>query len=164
MISVTVKGTSISASLKSETEAMRRRLARVPRRTCQQAIGPRWARGTRSRRIASRMTTRDEGTNRAVISVDSSIGFNPIWEEEDTRPHIIRPRADRGQASVIATRRARGTVKQGNAHLAFEIGGKLIFAKEVRHPGTKGSHALRRAVRESEADFRRFITEAIRGE
>ncbi|UYL88134.1 hypothetical protein SEA_EVAA_23 [Gordonia phage Evaa] len=45
---------------------------------------------------------------------------------EGTRPHVIRPR--------------RGNV------LAFDIGGRTIFAREVHHPGTRARPFLRNAA------------------
>lgn len=46
--------------------------------------------------------------------------------EEGTRPHVIRPRNARA--------------------LRFEIGGRVIFAKRVNHPGYAGSKFLSKAV------------------
>lgn len=51
-------------------------------------------------------------------------------EERGSRPHVIRPRKARA--------------------LRFTIGGRVVFAKSVRHPGTKGSKALASALRRSE--------------
>lgn len=45
---------------------------------------------------------------------------------EGTKPHVIKPR----NASV----------------LAFPIGGKMVFAKSVRHPGTRARPFLRNAA------------------
>ncbi|WP_327594709.1 hypothetical protein [Streptomyces chartreusis] len=46
---------------------------------------------------------------------------------DGTRPHLIRPR------------RARA--------LRFEVGGDVVFAKLVRHPGTRPNNFLARALR-----------------
>ncbi|PWI06533.1 hypothetical protein DIZ27_32860 [Streptomyces sp. NWU339] len=46
---------------------------------------------------------------------------------DGTRPHIIRPR------------RAKA--------LRFETGGRVVFAKRVRHPGTRANPFLQRALR-----------------
>ena len=51
-----------------------------------------------------------------------------VYVENDTRPHVIRPK------------RARV--------LRFQVGGRVVYAKIVHHPGTKGQHFLARAVRE----------------
>ncbi|MFD5788567.1 hypothetical protein ACFWH1_18335 [Streptomyces sp. NPDC127037] len=45
-----------------------------------------------------------------------------------TRPHIIRPRRRKA--------------------LRFEVGGRVVFAKLVHHPGTKPNNFLKRALRE----------------
>ena len=47
---------------------------------------------------------------------------------DGTKPHIIRP-------------------KNAKA-LAFKIGGRVVFAKVVHHPGTKAQPFLDRALRE----------------
>lgn len=46
-----------------------------------------------------------------------------VFIEEGTRPHIIRPRVARV--------------------LAFDVGGRRVFAKVVHHPGTQGHHVIR---------------------
>jgi hypothetical protein len=47
---------------------------------------------------------------------------------DGTRPHIIRPRTKRV--------------------LKFTVGGRTVFAKMVRHPGTRARPFLDRALRE----------------
>ncbi|MFF1964315.1 hypothetical protein ACFVW5_11985 [Streptomyces sp. NPDC058232] len=47
---------------------------------------------------------------------------------DGARPHIIRPR------------RAKA--------LRFEVGGRVVYAAYVRHPGTKPNNFLKRALRE----------------
>lgn len=47
---------------------------------------------------------------------------------DGTRPHVIRPRNARA--------------------LRFEVGGRIVFAQRVNHPGYKGNPFLRDAVRE----------------
>ncbi len=59
--------------------------------------------------------------------------FNPVsyapYLEEGTKPHVIRPK----------NRKA----------LRFRIGGRVIYATIVHHPGTKAGHVLSTAVREA---------------
>lgn len=49
-----------------------------------------------------------------------------MYVHDGTRPHIIRPRTARA--------------------LAFTIGGQRVYAKSVRHPGTKARPFLRNAI------------------
>lgn len=59
------------------------------------------------------------------------ISFNTDYAEfvnDGTRPHVIRPR----QAQV----------------LRFTVGGRVVFARVVHHPGTRPNPFLDRAVRE----------------
>lgn len=60
---------------------------------------------------------------------------------DGTRPHMIRPRAGRS-----------GRPKRGGGtkptYLRFEIGGRVVYAREVRHPGTDPRPFLDRALRE----------------
>lgn len=48
------------------------------------------------------------------------------YEHDGTAPHIIRPRRRRA--------------------LRFITGGRVVFARQVRHPGTRGSEFLVRAL------------------
>lgn len=72
-----------------------------------------------------------------------------------TRPHVIRPRIDRESATVLATGRSRGTVHGGNAHLAFRVGpgGRMVFAREVKHPGTQGAFFMELGAAKTEAEL-----------
>lgn len=101
------------------------RLGSVPRRVGLQLRGI-WGRRTRSSRI--RRNIRVEPTAKGVeVFVDpADIGFNPLFEEDDTRPHLILPR----QRKVLRW-----------------IGpdGEPVFRPRANHRGTKGSHALRQA-------------------
>jgi hypothetical protein len=80
--------------------------------------------------------------------------FDPVAPDVEwpTKPHTIRPREDRGPASVIATRRPRGTVQDGRAALSWVGPGGRHFAKVVHHPGTRGAHmfAIGAAITEAE--------------
>lgn len=51
-----------------------------------------------------------------------------------TRPHRIRPRRTKGR---------RG----GPAMLRFEVGGEVLYRREVFHPGTKPNPFMQRALR-----------------
>jgi hypothetical protein len=86
----------------------------------------------------------DTGRLRSSIRVErrSFLGFRSRWTigsdveyadmvHDGTRPHIIRPR------------RAKA--------LRFRVGGQVVFAKVVRHPGTRARPFLDRALREVSA-------------
>lgn len=73
--------------------------------------------------------------------------------EWPTRPHIIRPRADRAAASVIATGKPRRAGTDPAARLRYFSGGHERFAAEVHHPGTQGVHMMRDSLTEAEADW-----------
>jgi hypothetical protein len=55
---------------------------------------------------------------------------------DGTRPHIIRPRRERS---------ARNPKRR--AMLRFETGGRVVFARQVHHPGTRANNFLARALR-----------------
>ena len=62
-----------------------------------------------------------------AFRVEATASYAP-FVENDTAPHIIRPR----RAQV----------------LRFRVGGRVVYAKIVHHPGTKGQHFLAKAVRQ----------------
>lgn len=74
--------------------------------------------------------------------------LDPIaaFVEWDTKPHLIQPRADRGAASVVATRQSRGTTDNGRAALQWFVNGIPVYARVVHHPGTKGVHMFATAA------------------
>lgn len=69
-------------------------------------------------------------TLRPQFTVSSNVDYAPMVHD-GTRPHIIRPRT-----------------KQA---LKFTIGGQVVFAKVVHHPGTRARPFLDRALAEETA-------------
>lgn len=69
-----------------------------------------------------------------------------IYLERGTRPHIIRPR-------------------NGKTLVFPGLSGKTTHATVVYHPGTRGKHPLRNALRSSNGQFatRSAVTQALRG-
>jgi len=62
-----------------------------------------------------------------TFRVEATASYAP-FVENDTRPHDIKAR---------------------NAKfLRFRVGGRVVYAKIVHHPGTKGQHFLAKAVRQ----------------
>lgn len=74
--------------------------------------------------------------------------------EWPTRPHLIRPSLTRAPASVLETGRARRPGGDPAAALRF-IGsnGRVVFAREVWHPGTQGQHMMRETLTETDATW-----------
>lgn len=81
--------------------------------------------------------------------------------EYPTRPHVIRPRADRAPASVVVTGKPRGTVQDGRAMLRFKVDGHVVYAREVHHPGTHGAYMLTRALAYLAVEWREIAREEI---
>lgn len=69
-------------------------------------------------------------TLRPQFTVSSNVDYASMVQD-GTRPHIIRPRT-----------------KQA---LKFTVGGQVVFAKVVHHPGTRARPFLDRALREETA-------------
>lgn len=95
----------------------------------------------------------DTGRLRASIRVErrSILGLRNRWTigsdveyanmvHDGTKPHVIRPK----RAHTLR-RGSRGVVKPA---LRFKVGGRVVYAKVVNHPGTKARPFLDRALRD----------------
>lgn len=83
---------------------------------------------------------------------------NAIHVEYPTRPHMIRPRADRAPATVLSTKKPRGTVADGRARLRVPMpGGGYAFPEEVMHPGTQGVYMMRNALTDVRGSWEREV-------
>lgn len=72
-----------------------------------------------------------------------TVGSNVEYAEmvhDGTRPHVIRPK----RAHTLR-RSSRGVVKPA---LRFVVGGRVVYARVVHHPGTRARPFLDRALRE----------------
>lgn len=78
-------------------------------------------------RASIRIEARRTFTLRSVYTIGSDVSYADMVHN-GTPPHTIRPRN-----------------KQA---LRFRIGGRIVFAKVVHHPGTKARPFLDRALRE----------------
>lgn len=91
--------------------------------------------------------------------------WDPIapFVENDTRPHEIRPRADRAPASVLATHKPRRMGDDPQAAITFRVwpSGVRVFARVVHHPGTTGAHMTLKAATRAEAEFDRLCQPAL---
>lgn len=103
----------------------RRRMASLQRRIANQARQDVPVRTGNLGRTVGEGQIRVTGPRSVSGSVHAKADY-ALYVHEGTRPHIIRPR--RAQA------------------LRFQIGGRTVFAKMVRHPGTKARPFLRNAA------------------
>lgn len=96
-----------------------------------------WRLRPNTERVRERGAT---GYSREVYTEDPVAPF----VENDTRPHTIRPR----HAS----------------HLVFRVWptGRLVRAKVVHHPGTRGAHMVLTAVNAAHVNFDRIVDEPLR--
>ncbi|MFG2873289.1 HK97 gp10 family phage protein [Streptomyces sp. NPDC048338] len=78
-------------------------------------------------RASIRMESRRTFTLKTVWTVGSDVYYAP-YVNDGTRPHVIRPKT-----------------KQA---LRFKVGGRVVFARVVNHPGTRPQPFLDRALRE----------------
>ena len=101
-----------------------RRMARLQRRIATQARQDSPVRTGHLGQSVSEGTIAMVGPRTAHGSVKATARY-ALYVHEGTRPHTIRPRT--AQA------------------LRFEVGGRVVFAKVVRHPGTKARPFLRNA-------------------
>jgi hypothetical protein len=106
-----------------------------------------WRTGDLERR---RTVTGDEGT--AIESyTEDPVAPHVEWP---TRPHLIGPRADRAPASVVATGRPRRMGGDPRAAVRFiNRFGQVVYAHEVWHPGTQGTHMMRDALAHVDATW-----------
>ena len=99
-------------------------------------------------RYADRNTPDKTGTlrrgNQSDVSASGDYGrvFNQVpyanYVHGGTRPHVIRPRSPGGV-------------------LAFTIGGQMIFAKRVNHPGTRANPFYDHAVSQSASEINALL-------
>lgn len=102
----------------------RRRMARLQRRTATQARQDVPVRTGNLGRTVGEGQIRTVGPRTVTGSVHAMADY-ALYVHEPTRPHAIRP--VRAQA------------------LRFQVGGRTVFAKLVRHPGGPGRPFLRNA-------------------
>lgn len=78
-------------------------------------------------------------TLRPQFTVSTDVEYAP-YVHDGTRPHVIRPRSARV--------------------LRFVVDGRVVYARVVHHPGTRGKPFLDRAVREVTAGRGYTVTES----
>ena len=99
---------------------LRRRVERV------QTAAERLAPGSMGDGIRTRIDYRSDGP----VGVITSTHPATLFVVNGTRPHIIRPR-------------------RPNGALRFTIGGRVVYAKFVNHPGTRPNSFMIEALREA---------------
>ena len=114
--------TRVQRMLRLPGGIVHRNMERRVRRVEAEAI--RRAPGSMGRTIRSQIQRQPNGDLRGVINVRHPAALYVIG---GTRPHVIRPR--RAQA------------------LRFTVGGRVVYAKVVMHPGTQPNDFLRQALR-----------------
>lgn len=102
----------------------RRRMARLQRRTATQARQDVPVKTGNLGRTIGEGDIRTVGPRTVTGSVHANARY-ARYVHEGTRPHLIRPR--------------------GAQAMRFEVGGRTVFARLVRHPGTKARPFLRNA-------------------
>lgn len=78
-------------------------------------------------RASIRVEARRTFTLRTVFTIGSDVEYAAMVND-GTRPHLIRPR--------------------NKQVLRFQVGGRVVYARVVHHPGTKARPFLDRALRE----------------
>lgn len=74
--------------------------------------------------------------------------------EYPTRPHLIRPSLTRAPATVLASGNPRKSGADPAARLRFiNRFGRVVYAQEVWHPGTQGTHMMRDALTEVDSTW-----------
>lgn len=122
------------ASIRLDPVAVRAELNRIGNRDAERvardiaAAAQRYAPRVSGRLASSITVSKAFSLKGPLWRVDANVPYAP-FVEEDTRPHVIRPR------------------KPGGV-LRFKVGGQTVFARIVHHPGTKGQHFLGRATRD----------------
>jgi hypothetical protein len=92
------------------------------------------------------------GGERFTVSVDTEDPVAP-HVEWDTAPHRIRPRPEREAAAAAQGKRAMLAWRNRQ--------GLLVFAHEVLHPGTRGSHMMARALDALEREWPAIVREEL---
>jgi hypothetical protein len=83
------------------------------------------------------ITWKVEGRGARIYGTVYSPLAYALFVERGTKPHRIRARSAR--------------------FLRFEVGGRVVFAREVQHPGTKAAHFFADGAKASVVPTRRFL-------
>jgi hypothetical protein len=120
-VTVTVNQNALRRLLRSRGSTARRKLEQRTERVARYAQQE--APGSMGNYVDWRVVEDGRGLHGIVTCDHPAVRF----VLDGTRPHVIRPR----RASA----------------LRFEIGGEVVFAQRVRHPGTRANNFMARALR-----------------
>jgi hypothetical protein len=84
-----------------------------------------------------------------------------VATDVDYAPHVEHGTGLWGEGHAKYRIRAKGAAGGGADYLRFVIGGKVIFAKEVWHPGSPGAHMVAIAANMVEAQFDSILRPAM---
>ncbi|MGF0163053.1 hypothetical protein ACQRET_03285 [Streptomyces koyangensis] len=119
-VQVTVRPGALARLLRLRNGPVERRLRERTRRVA--AIAAREAPGSMGDYVDWRVETGPGGLRGVVVCNHHAVRY----VLDGTRPHLIKPR--------------RRNV------LRFQIGGRVVYSKLVRHPGTKANDFMKRAL------------------
>ena len=81
-----------------------------------------------------------------------------IFVHDGTKPHAIWPRG----ASIDAQRSQGNKIQKGKQQiLKFTIGNRIVFSRQVNHPGYKGDKWMERAADMAPRIFEKYVSEYI---
>lgn len=89
------------------------------------------------------------------------------YVEYPTRAHMIRPKVGYGFVGPLRrgqSRRAATDIGTHRIALRFTIGGRVIFRRQVRHPGTPGFPFMRPAGHKAGRLLRMYLVDDIRAQ
>jgi hypothetical protein len=124
-----------------------------------------WKDKTGKTRKAMRVTTAASPARGAEAFMEVA-SETASWLDSGTVPHIIRPKMHGGtkKAAKAQGRTVRGKQDVGTHRVSlrwYDGAGNAVFAKEVRHPGTKGDGFFGKGVIKCEAVMVREIEMAV---
>ncbi|MFD6128597.1 hypothetical protein ACFWC2_14645 [Streptomyces diastaticus] len=119
-VQVTVRPGALARLLRLRNGPVERRLRERTRRVAD--IAAREAPGSMGDYVDWRVENGPRGLRGVVVCNHHAVRF----VLDGTRPHLIRPRR-------------RNTLR-------FQIGGRVVYSKLVRHPGTKANDFMKRAL------------------
>jgi hypothetical protein len=104
------------------------------------------------------------GRNGAAAEIINTTPY-ARYVEYPTRPHMIRPKAGHGFIGPLRrgqSRRASTDIGTHRVALRWYVGGRAVFARAVRHPGTPGFPFMRPAGHRAGRFLGQYLRDRIR--